>query len=343
MSVLTTQDVEVDVVRLGVTTPGRVRSVTTVHGRTLCYQLELDEGEHVFVKQSRPGGAPAVAAEGRLVRAVAALGGEVPAVRLLALDEETGTAVYQGFQGWRPLSTLHTAVGGPSAAAGAALGAALAMVHGHAKEPSLAEFQDSGPFGRPGTESWFTLTPTTLVTYPTGFRELWARLGPAGQDALLDLAKEWAPTALIHADVKSDNIYVHPDQDDLAVLVDWETAGWGDPRWDLGSLVGDAVAVWVHALTLAPEGSLASWLETAPTPLTTIASYLRAALAAYHGIRPLGEADRVLIVRYAGVYLANRAMSGAMQAHRLAPHSHLVAHLARQFLLTPQTAREMLL
>ncbi len=52
----------------------------------------------------------------------------------------------------------------------------------------------------------------------------------------------WRPLALVHADLKHDNVLAAPGPDGLAVTVlDWEMARIGDPAWDLAALTARLV------------------------------------------------------------------------------------------------------
>jgi len=56
----------------------------------------------------------------------------------------------------------------------------------------------------------------------------------------------WAPSTLIHGDVRLDNVVTRADDVDKAiVLVDWEFAGSGDPRWDVACALGDLLNLWL--------------------------------------------------------------------------------------------------
>ena len=65
--------------------------------------------------------------------------------------------------------------------------------------------------------------------------------------ALDDLREGWRCEALVHRDVKRANCVAHGAR---VALVDWEMAGWGDPAWDVGSVLGErhdppvAAAFW---------------------------------------------------------------------------------------------------
>ena len=62
--------------------------------------------------------------------------------------------------------------------------------------------------------------------------------------ALDRIADEWWPGALIHGDVRFENVLAigsQPGFDANVCLVDWETATFGDPCWDLGCLIAEFV------------------------------------------------------------------------------------------------------
>ncbi|ALE76976.1 hypothetical protein FRP1_30090 (plasmid) [Pseudonocardia sp. EC080625-04] len=52
---------------------------------------------------------------------------------------------------------------------------------------------------------------------------------------LRQLYTRWSNSTLIHNDVRPENVIERPDTE--LVLIDWELAGMGDPRWDLSALV----------------------------------------------------------------------------------------------------------
>lgn len=318
---------------LNLASPGDIADVTTSHGRALCFRVTLHDGREVFVKQARAGAEAVLAHEATIVAAVTGAG--VDTARLLGFDEATATAVYESVAHETSLTEAHDRLGPAEAAA---LGEMVARVHVHMRTAALP-LRPTGRLGRVSTD-WMTMSPKTISMYPAAHRELWVRLGLDGQDALDALAGAWRDGHLIHADVKDDNIFLTATG---AVLIDWETAGWGDPRWDLGCLLGGLVLGWLHGMDLEAGPDLASWIASAQTPLELIAARCRDLLIGYRRWGELGEADVVTTIGFAGVFLIHRGLSVAMQATRLPGHSHLGVHLARQFLLHPNTIREMLL
>ncbi|WP_157987422.1 phosphotransferase family protein [Jiangella endophytica] len=321
--------------RAGLAAPDDVLAVRALPGRALCYQLELADGRRLFAKRTRTG-RPDVTREAGIVRELHAL----PALAAIAPEplaaDDAGTlAVYRGYQDWRRPEGWDDV--GPDVAG--AIGAALARLHA-VRPPARpgSVLTPTGPLGRP-TLDWATVTPAALAAFPSGFREVWARAA-AAHDVLDRLAAAWSPRALIHADVKHDNVVVAPGDDTRIVLLDWETAGWGDPLWDVGSLTGNLVQLWLHTLHLTPGATPETWLSAGPVPLDKVRTRVRAALTAY-GAPP--SADRPRIAAYAGVFLLQRALAAGVQAERLDARSVLTAHLAAQFLTDPDRTAQVLL
>lgn len=67
-------------------------------------------------------------------------------------------------------------------------------------------------------------------------------------DGLDALQNSWQATSIVHGDVKMDNLVVVPDG---LVLVDWEIASLGDPRWDVGSVFANLLSTWVASMPMA--------------------------------------------------------------------------------------------
>jgi len=312
--------------RLGLTARAAVMTARPQAGRARCSQIRLTDGTQLFVKQDRPGRTDTdTVAEGENVRALRAAGLLDVTPEVLGLAP--GGVVYRGFP------DLPTLTARPDLAAGAApaLGRALAQVHGAA-----AGLRPTGALAR-STLDWITVTPRSLAMYPNGYREVWARVDEA-RPALLDLARHWRATAVIHGDIKADNILLTLTDPPRVILIDWETAGTGDPLWDLGCAVGDRVWAWREQLPLTAGGSLADWLADSPTPLASIGAHARALLAGYGD-----PVDPARVAAYAGAFLLQRAVTYGMHTSQLPARARLTAHLSTQFLTHPERTAEILL
>ena len=98
-------------------------------------------------------------------------------------------------------------------------------------------------------------------------------------DHIEALKQTWQPLALIHYDLKLENMLVVPatkaGQSRLTVrLVDWEMAGIGDPCWDIGSVFGAVLSFWLHSMPFSGDGAQGLSPEFARFPLQRARSAL---------------------------------------------------------------------
>ena len=124
-----------------------------------------------------------------------------------------------------------------------------------------------------------------------------AALDPMLVSGLRAARLAWRPLALIHADLKLDNILVEHTPEGLRpIVVDWEMARLGDPAWDLAGLTAHLAA--------ARSGE-APWPDA---DLDATALLVRT-YAAASGLRAPGLARRQ--VMYAGAALLMMALQHA--------------------------------
>lgn len=106
-----------------------------------------------------------------------------------------------------------------------------------------------------------------LAPRPGPFRENWPSIADLpdmswGQRRLIEIIQteplliegidrclsEWRSVVPIHGDLRAANVLVHSVGAEYHVeFIDWETAGRGEPAWDLGSVMGECVGVWVRS------------------------------------------------------------------------------------------------
>jgi aminoglycoside phosphotransferase (APT) family kinase protein len=90
-----------------------------------------------------------------------------------------------------------------------------------------------------------------------------------------ELAATWQRDTFIHGDIKFENCVVAADANERdesdsgacpdIKLVDWELADFGEPAWDLGSLVQSYLSLRMLDATTTPRGSLREQLRTSST------------------------------------------------------------------------------
>jgi thiamine kinase-like enzyme len=138
------------------------------------------------------------------------------------------------------------------------------------------------------------LTPEVFGCVPDDglkFYELYQRYDSLGK-ALVELGDTFTPACLTHNDLKLNNILVHyqwqqPDSQIIRVI-DWERSDWGDPAFDLGTLIASYLQIWLGSLVVSKSLSIEESLSLAIVPLDrvqpAIASLTRAYLQSFPAI-----------------------------------------------------------
>jgi len=103
--------------------------------------------------------------------------------------------------------------------------------------------------------------------------------------AITELSTAYNPCCLTHNDLKLNNILIHQDwhqsNQNIVRLIDWERSAWGDPAFDLGTLIGSYLLIWLSSLVISQTLSIEESLRLAATPLEQIQSSISAMTAAY--------------------------------------------------------------
>ena len=158
-----------------------------------------------------------------------------------------------------------------------------------------------------------------------------------GYDPRLDeLNRSWAATALIHRDIRLKNFLLtapvltmrHAD----LKLIDWELASVGDPRWDIGSALGNYLSLWLESIPSTGMTNPAQSSVLAKCPLAGIQPAIRACWNAYilrRGL-PSEAAERMLVgtAGFAAARLVQTAYEAAQGSIRLTATGLLHLQLA---------------
>ncbi|AFZ27781.1 putative aminoglycoside phosphotransferase [Cylindrospermum stagnale PCC 7417] len=134
------------------------------------------------------------------------------------------------------------------------------------------------------------------------------------ESAIADLSYEWKPCCLTHNDLKLNNILVHSRWEQLdnclVRLINWEACGWGDPAFDLGTLLASYLRIWLSSLIVDPTIELEESLCLAVTPLEVIQPSIVALIQAYLDAFPMileYRQDFILrVVQFAGLALIHQ-------------------------------------
>ncbi|MBD0386373.1 MAG: aminoglycoside phosphotransferase family protein [Nostoc sp. C3-bin3] len=134
------------------------------------------------------------------------------------------------------------------------------------------------------------------------------------ESAIADLAYEWNPCCLTHNDLKLNNILVHSRWEKLdnclVRLINWEACSWGDPAFDLGTLLASYLGIWLNSLVVDPTIELEESLNLALTPLESLQPSIVALIRAYLNAFPMILEYRsdfiVRVIQFAGLALIHQ-------------------------------------
>lgn len=323
-----------------------VVDVVALHQRSLCYRLRFDDGRSVFVKRALPtGSGGAVDQEVAVLRQLS--GSDLPVPRLLAAlgDPRAPVLVTEDVTGSGTLETCRLDAGGTSPAWARAAARSVAAIHAVPTGPLPGDFPRSDP-ARRLVRAWTVVSPREITRYASGFAEALRLLRGSDLVPLLRAtADEWMPAAVVHGDIKSDNLLcgAAPEAPRPLALVDWEAGGLGDPRWDVGCLIGDLVFTWLSGIDLDAGPSLDDWIAAADPPFSAVRTDIAATVAAYEALVPVVAADRRLWVRFAAFFLLQRLCSAAIHSQVLPSRSLAYLQVAGQLLRRPDECAELLL
>lgn len=123
------------------------------------------------------------------------------------------------------------------------------------------------------------------------FFTLYQRFDSLGQ-AIAALNQSYDACCLTHNDLKLNNILLSldweqqlndPNQSDSIPLrlIDWERSSWGDPAFDVGSIVTSYLSYWLGSLVVSKTIGIEAALRLAMTPLEVLQPSLLALITAY--------------------------------------------------------------
>ncbi|MEH2063944.1 MAG: phosphotransferase [Nostoc sp.] len=117
------------------------------------------------------------------------------------------------------------------------------------------------------------------------FFALYQRYDSLGQ-AIAELVNSLKPSCVTHNDLKLNNILLAKDWEqnignNTIRLIDWERCSWGDPAFDLGTLIGSYLRIWLSSMITNKTMSIDQSLRMATTPLEVMQPSIANLLIAY--------------------------------------------------------------
>jgi hypothetical protein len=168
---------------------------------------------------------------------------------------------------------------------------------------------------------------------------------PGLTNALDALKRSWAFRALIHGDVKWENLLLYREkpEDPLDIrIIDWEMADLGDECWDTGAIFQAYLSFWIFSLPLSPGVSL----DQAAAASRFRGEDMQVALAAfwtrYAAARGFGRAtSRRYLERCmacAAARMVQTAYEGIQQSPQITPQALCQLQMSMNILRDPAAA-----
>lgn len=128
------------------------------------------------------------------------------------------------------------------------------------------------------------------------FFKLYQRYESLGQ-AIAELNTTFKPCCLTHNDLKLNNILLQVEWEQalskaeplghsIVRLIDWEKCTWGDPAFDLGTIIADYLTFWLSSLVVSTSIDVETALRLATTPLELLQPSIAAIIRAYFNTFP---------------------------------------------------------
>lgn len=136
-----------------------------------------------------------------------------------------------------------------------------------------------------------------------------------------ELHAEWHPAALIHYDLRDDNVLI-ARADGAARLIDWELAGFGDPCFDVGFLMGQFLTNAARRYGNAKAMNAAR-------------RNARVFFTAYRSVAGLSSDMELRVLQYAGVALLLQAAMRLQQVGMLTQVGHLCLLYGKRLIADP--------
>jgi hypothetical protein len=125
-------------------------------------------------------------------------------------------------------------------------------------------------------------------------------------------------------------------------LIDWERSTWGDPAFDLGTLIASYLQIWLNSLVVDPSISLEASLRIAGTPLEKLQPSLIALIRAYLNHFPitLEHYPDFLkrTIQYAGLALIQQIVGTIQHQKYFGNSSICLLQVAKSLLCRPETS-----
>jgi thiamine kinase-like enzyme len=244
----------------------------------------------------------------------------------------------------------------PSCAVARLVGDALARLHRYAgTEVTHKSAENLLGYGEPGVLSLLRPGLTLFRDFSSACVDL-VRLVQDNielRDSLTRLQQDWRTDAVIHHDLRFDNILLTGPRGDSAVrrsrvtFVDWETAALGDAGWDIGTVIGEYLGLWLSSIPGAYGQSPEQLLHLATRPLDSVQPAIMAFWSSYCkklDLQGVTAAEQLIrATRFSGLKLIQSAVEQVQRQARFNIQAVTFLQTGANILSRPEQAAEILL
>jgi thiamine kinase-like enzyme len=172
------------------------------------------------------------------------------------------------------------------------------------------------------------------------------------QLAVTEVMASWSPTCLIHGDFKVNNILALPDffsgeigygkqlHQQPVRVIDWERCCWGDPVYDLGTMIASYLLIWLSSLVIDNSISINESLRMAAIPLEQLQPSIKEFYQSYLEVFPQLLRERPDLqkqtVQHTGFALIRQIQAALQYEHRLGNLSICMLQVAKSLVCRPE-------
>lgn len=226
-----------------------------------------------------------------------------------------------------------------------AVAATLGRIHNESSQPgSLARVAPALTGEAPWIVEIGAKAESIMPSMQGASRELVAaiRCSPVLSAGLASLGHNWRRSALMHGDIKWDNIVVAPAGDGGQIhFVDWELCNLGDPLWDVAGMMSALLQIWLLGGALGGDSRPPQQQEV-PLPIGLVHQAALCAWSAYReqaNPQPDGHAAvETRLGMLVGARLVLMAFELSQHLERKPPAAATALALAEYFLARPVCA-----
>ncbi|KYC37648.1 aminoglycoside phosphotransferase [Scytonema hofmannii PCC 7110] len=199
------------------------------------------------------------------------------------------------------------------------------------------------------------ITPEIFGLVPADglkFFTLYQRYDSLGT-AIAELTAASCVSCLTHNDLKLNNILLSSSWEQALLkadspntsilrLIDWERSCWGDPAFDVGTLIASYLQLWLNSLITRKEMSIDESLKMATTPLEQLQPSLVALVSAYFTEFPeiLQHRPDFLnrIIQFSGLVLIQQILATIQYQKSFGNTGICMLQVAKSLLCRPQAS-----